>query len=125
MGVFHSLRHRVLWFSRGRGRAHAVKDITIVERARRLRKDFEVRFVSYDMGAATFAQAGYDVINLCLPAVNPFLETLRRVGIAIQQMQPDLVVCHEEFAPVLASKIFGIPALFITHWFWEPEDLVM
>jgi UDP-N-acetylglucosamine:LPS N-acetylglucosamine transferase len=125
MPLFFSSRRRILWFSRGNGRGHAITDLVLLDRTRRLRNDFEVCFVSYATGAETFREFKHPVIDLDLPARNPFWETLVLTGSVIRRTRPELVVCHEEFAPLAAARIFGLPTVFLTHWFWEPDNLIM
>ena len=115
----------VLFFSRGRGRGHAVADMAIVEELSRLVADVDVRFVSYATGSDTLTEFGHTVIDLDLPEANPVIETLVRAARVIGWLSPHLVVAHEEFTALPAAKIFGLPALFITDWFVEPEKFSM
>ena len=122
---FEGSKFPVLFFSRGRGRGHAVPDMAIVEELKKSRDDFEVRFVSYATGAATLSGNGYPVIDIGLPEANPPLETLIRVSKIIGWLQPKLIVAHEEFMALPAAKIFDLPALMITDWFTAPEKFAM
>lgn len=122
---FDPSKFSVLFFSRGRGRGHAVPDMAIVEELRKSRDDFDVRFVSYATGAATLAGNRHPVIDIGLSEANPVLETLIRVSKIIGWLQPKLVVSHEEFMALPAAKIFDLPTLMITDWFSAPEKFAM
>jgi UDP-N-acetylglucosamine:LPS N-acetylglucosamine transferase len=116
---------RVLFFSRGRGHGHAIPDMSITDELHALRNDVDVRFVSYAVGALTFTENGRPVIDLELPDPNPFLETLVRSGRLIDQVKPDLVISHEEFAALPAAGVLGVPSIFLTDWFMGAEHWTM
>lgn len=59
-------KRAILWFSRGRGRGHAIPDIEIIRALQQQGSDCEVRIVSYGTGARTFESFGYGVIDLGL-----------------------------------------------------------
>ena len=122
---FDPCRCGVLFFSRGRGRGHAIPDMAIAEELLRLRDDADIRFVSYGTGAATFTEYGHGVIDLDLPERNSVIETLVRAGHLIGWLQPRLIVAHEEFGVPPAARIFGTRLSFITDWFAETEQLSM
>ena len=58
----------ILWFSRGRGRGHAIPDIEIIGALRQQRPDCEVRIVSYGTGARTFESFGYGCLLYTSPS---------------------------------------------------------
>ncbi len=122
---FDTERTGVLFFSRGRGRGHAIPDITIVEELCRLRDDLDILFVSYATGADTLAEFGFTVIDLGLTEDNLVWNTTVLAGRLIQSLRPSLVVAHEEFAALVATGVLGVPAVFITHWFLETETFAM
>lgn len=122
---FDPSRIGILFFSRGRGRGHAIPDMAIAEKLLRLRDDADIRFVSYATGAATFTEFEHSVIDLDLPERNSVMETLVRAGHLIGWLQPRLIVAHEEFGVPPAARILGVPVSFITDWFAEPEKLSM
>ncbi|HUS84066.1 MAG TPA: hypothetical protein VMX56_02895 [Anaerolineales bacterium] len=122
---FYPERTGVLYFSRGRGRGHAIPDISIVEELNRLRDDLDILFVSYATGADTLIEFGQAVIDLGLPENNLVWDTTVLAGRLISALRPALVVAHEEFAALVATSTLGIPAILITHWFLEPETFVM
>ena len=122
---FDSSRVGVLFFSRGRGRGHAIPDMAIVEELGKLRDDVDLRFVSYATGADTLSERGHNVIDLNLPERNPVLETMVRAAKIIGGLGPQLVVSHEEFGALPAAKIFDLPTVMITDWFVEPEKFSM
>jgi UDP-N-acetylglucosamine:LPS N-acetylglucosamine transferase len=107
----------ILFFSRGRGRGHAIPDIAVASELSRRAPELRLRFVSYATGAQTLIEAGYDVIDLQLPDDAPFLELGVRALRTIAAEQPDLVVSHEEFAALPAAKAFGLPTLFVVDFF--------
>ena len=111
---------KVVFFSRGRGRGHAVLDMDIGAELLRLRPDISVQFVSYGSGARTFQERGVPVIDLGLPDANSIAVTTVLAGRVIGHLQPDLLVVHEEFAALPAAKIFGRKTVMITDFFGEP-----
>lgn len=116
-------RCRLLFFTRGRGRGHAVPDMAIVEELGRLDVAADVRFVSYATGAATLREGGWPVIDLGLREDCPFLDLLVRAGGVLKQQRPDVVVSHEDFAVLPATKMLGRPALFIVDFFLSEEHI--
>jgi UDP-N-acetylglucosamine:LPS N-acetylglucosamine transferase len=116
---------RIAFFSRGRGRGHAIPDMALMEELRKLDNDFELHWVSYGTGAATLRNRGHEVIDLQLPDTNPFLETQLRSTRLLAKLQPNLVISHEEFAAAPAAKLFGTRVLFITDYFREPNHIWM
>jgi len=122
---FDSAKQTILFFSRGRGRGHAIPDSEIVKELQQLRDDVDVRFVSYGTGARTIRELRYPLIDLGLPDDNPLFDTVILAGKMIGWLQPQLVVAHEEFAVLPAAKIFDRKVLFLTDWFVEETDLRM
>ena len=118
---FDPAKKKILFFSRGRGRGHAVPDIEIIRALNELRPDVEIRIVSYGAGAATFAEFDYPLIDVGLPDTSPIVEMSVLAGRLIGWLNPDLVVAHEEFAVMPAAKIFDKASVFITDWFTEPD----
>lgn len=111
---FEDGKKKLLFFTRGRGRGHAIPDIEIVRVAQTLRSDLDVRFVSYGRGAATLREFGCPLINLDLPENNGIAETTVLAGKIIGWLQPDLVAVHEEFAALPAAKIFDKATVCVT-----------
>ncbi|MGH9397772.1 MAG: hypothetical protein ACRD18_13090 [Terriglobia bacterium] len=99
--------------------------MAIADELAKLRGDIDLKFVSYGTGAMTFTGHRKPVIDLEMPDTNPLWTTVVRAGQVIGQMQPDLIISHEEFAVLPVAKIFNLPAVFITEWFANPEDLRM
>jgi hypothetical protein len=112
----------LLYFSRGRGKGHALPDITVVRRLRELCPDVNLMFVSYAQGAGVFRSFGEPLIDLELPEANPFADTLVRAAGLIRDLDPGLVVGHEEPSAMPAAAIFATPTVFMTHWFHPPQD---
>jgi UDP-N-acetylglucosamine:LPS N-acetylglucosamine transferase len=117
---FESGRKRILFFSRGRGRSHAVQDMEIARHITGLDCDIQIRFVSYGTGADTLERAGVRHVDLDMPDTNPIHETLILAGKLIGWLQPDLVMSHEEFIVLPAAKIFDKPTMLLTDWFTGP-----
>jgi len=122
---FEAGKKRILFFSRGRGRGHAIQDIGIVRALEAMRPDLEVRFVSYGTGAETFRAFDISLIDLDLPDYGGVVDTSVLAGKLIGWLQPDLVVSHEEFPAIPAAKIFDKPTLVLTDWFIEAEGYAM
>ncbi len=118
-------RRQLLFFSRGKGRGHAIPDAAIANEVVRLEPKLEITFVSYDVGAATLKELGQNVIDLELPEDNPLWETMLRVTPLLQEQRPALVVSHEEFCVPPLSQAFGLPAVFLTDWFTNPDSIQM
>ena len=122
---FEPDRKKILFFTRGRGRGHAIPDIAIVRELEQLRPDIQVRFVSYGTGARTFAAHGIPCIDLQLPDQNSIGATTVLAGRVMAALAPDLVVAHEEFPAMPVAKIFGLPTVMITDFFTGPGMLSM
>ena len=120
-----SSQKRILFFTRGRGRGHAIPDIQIVEELGKLSQPTEVQFVSYGTGAATLRESGCHVIDLGFSDDNNFFDTLVAAQKCICEFSPDLVVSHEEFAAVPAAHMHGARVVFITDWFLDGSDMFM
>lgn len=117
------MRHNsVLFFSRGRGRGHAVPDVAIAADLLKADPHCEVLFASYGTGAATIRELGYAVIDLGLPEANTPWETIVRAAQLIQKEAPDVVVSHEELWALPAAKIYARPTVYITDWFPADDD---
>lgn len=99
--------------------------MAIADELGKIRADLDLRFASYGTGAKTFAVHDRPVLNLDMPDANPVWTSVTRAGALIHEMRPSLVIAHEEFAALPAAKIFGIPTVFITEWFSDPENLPM
>ena len=110
----------VLFFSRGKGRGHAVPDAAIADELMKLRPGVEITFVSYDVGAATLTNLGRDVIDMVLPEDPQLWDSVIRLIHLLRDLTPTLVVSHEEFAVAPLAKAFGLPVVFITDWFADP-----
>lgn len=116
---------KVLFFSRGRGKAHAIPDLAIASRLRATHPEININFVSYGAGAAAIKENRDTVIDIGLPEDSPFLEILARASGVIRDESPTLVLSHEEFAAMPAGKIAGLPCVFLTHWFASPDAIHM
>ncbi len=114
-------QERILYFSRGLGRSHAVIDIKISKALDELGTNFEFLFVSHATGADTFKQQGHPVVDLGIPERPSFLEALLPIARIIEECKPVAVISHEGFEALPAAKIFKLPAILITHWFVDAE----
>jgi hypothetical protein len=111
----------ILFFTRGRGRGHAIPDLIIAEKLRGLRRDLDLRFASYSTGAATLAEHGETVVDLHLPDDPPFLDLVVAATATIAKHQPALVVSHEDFAVLPAARGLGHSPLFVVDFFPQHE----
>jgi hypothetical protein len=117
--------NRLLFFTRGRGRGHALPDLLIADNLRRLCNTIDLQFVSYGTGAITLREAHAPVIDLGFDDDNDFLETLFRSAQCIRDFSPDLVIAHEEFAAIPAAVLSNTRVVFIVDWFLDPSTLLM
>ncbi len=115
---------KILFFSRGRGRGHAIPDIAVYRELLKINPKVHVSFVSYSSGAETFAAHHCPLIELDLPENNPVMQTLVQCVECIRNFNPDIIVSHEEFAAIPAAKSMGVPSIFLTDWF-PPEHTVI
>ncbi len=122
---FDPAKKKVLFFSRGRGRGHAIPDIEIVKELHKLCDDIDVRFVSYATGARTLEEFGYAIVDLGQPENSSISDMTALAGRLIRWLQPDVVVSHEEFSVLPAAKIFDRPTILVTDWFIGPETYSM
>ncbi len=116
---------KIVFFSRGRGRGHAVVDIEVGTELCALRPDLQLLFVSYGTGARTFRERGIPLVDLGLPDANSIAATTVIAGRIVGGLRPDLVVAHEEFAALPAAKIFGFRTVMLTDFFGEPGKFSM
>lgn len=121
MALTPPARPRLLFFSRGRGRGHAIPDLAVIRQLVAC-SNLDVRVASYASGASVFTEASYDVIDLALPDDAPYLDVLIRATQAIATVSPAFVVSHEEFAALPAAKAFGLPTTLILDFF-VPHEL--
>lgn len=122
---FEQERKRLLFFSRGRGRGHAIPDVEILKSLAVVDPAVEVRVVSYGLGADTFNHFGYPVVDLGMPDESPIAEISVLAGRLIRWLHPDVVVAHEEFAVMPAAKIFDLRTIFITDFFTDADSYGM
>ncbi len=119
-------KRKLLFFTRGRGRGHAIPDLEIWRELDRLCEGrAQVRFVSYGTGARTLEAFGHPVIDLELPDEGSITAITVMAGKLVGWLGPDLVVSHEEFPAIPAAKIFEKPTVAILDFFTAPEALSM
>jgi UDP-N-acetylglucosamine:LPS N-acetylglucosamine transferase len=107
----------VLFFSRGRGRGHAVPDLAIAEELAAIAPELELQFVSYATGGETLKKARWPVTDLGLPEIAGFLPVLFEAARVIARVRPRIIIAHEEFAVLPAARQAGIPVIFVGDWF--------
>lgn len=78
--------------------------------------NIDVHFASYATGAETFRSRKRAVVDMRLPEENSYFPTLFAAQNVILDLRPDVVLAHEEFAAIIAAKITGIPAIFVSAW---------
>lgn len=121
------------YFSRGRGRQHAIEDCGIVSRLSLVAPDCSLVLLSYATGYQQLAASAlpatvHSLIDLSLPE-DPFaspwhrIEAMRREAELLRSLQPRLVVSHEEFTALAAAKVFGLPTVFVTDWFVDDDQI--
>jgi hypothetical protein len=119
----------IVFFSRGKGRGHAVPDAAIARELLALEPELEISFVSYSVGARTLKELGYEVADLNLPEDNPMWETVVRVGklldVLREQAPGAIIVAHEEFCAMPVAKALGFRTAFLTDWFLPAEHEAM
>jgi hypothetical protein len=115
----------VLYFSRGKGRGHAIPDLAIATELRKLRPELRLVFASYGVGAEMLASAGETTIDLGLDGTLLFFDVLVSAGALLQRLRPRRVVSHEDSAVLPIAKVFGLPTSFLIHWFSGPHDPFM
>jgi UDP-N-acetylglucosamine:LPS N-acetylglucosamine transferase len=107
----------VLFFSRGRGRGHAIPDLAIAESLAQAGHQISLTFASYSTGGDTLKKSSWPVIDLRLPEDNRLVPTLLRAHEVILEQRPDVIVSHEEFAALTAAKLVRVPAIYIGDWY--------
>jgi UDP-N-acetylglucosamine:LPS N-acetylglucosamine transferase len=118
-------RPHVLFFSRGKGRGHAVPDAAIANDLVSRDPEVIITFASYGMGAATLKALGWNTIDLDLPEHNPIWETVVKATRVLHDVRPTLVVSHEEGVVLPLAKAAGLPTIFLTDWFSNGESVHM
>ena len=121
----YSPNQSVLFFSRGKGRGHAIPDVALLEDLLQSAPDLDVRFVSYSTGAITIRELGHDVIDLGLPEDNSLVETIIQALHLISDIQPRFVISHEELAALPSAKAFQLPTILLTDWLPLPNSVRM
>lgn len=115
----------ILFFSRGRGRGHAIPDVAIMQEVDKVKPGLDWAFASYATGVHTFQSLGHDVHDLELPEENPFLATILSSYRLMEKCKPRFVVAHEEFAALVSAKLMQVPSVFITDWFTSDHTILM
>lgn len=116
---------RILFFSRGRGRGHAIPDVEICTRLRRCLPEDRITTVSYGTGAATLRELGEHPIAMPLKDDNDYVSTLVSAGTIIAAHHPDIIISHEEFAVVPFAAALRIPVITVIDWFLDEDTFLM
>ena len=114
----------ILWFSRGRGRGHAIPDAMIADELRRLAPKVRLTFASYATGATTLRGLQQPVIDLNLPDEPSLPRLMLAASQALERYDatPIVVVSHEEFAAVAVAKKRGhTPVVYMADWLPPPQ----
>ena len=115
----------MLFFTRDRGRGHAIPDIAMVRELERLRPDIRVRFVSYGTGALTFAAHGIPCIDLQLPDQNSVAATTVLAGRVMAALAPDLVVAQGADEHLLKRRVSDRLDITILGADWQIDRLMV
>jgi len=89
---------KIAYFSRGRGRGHAVPDAAIIRAMLAHNSELEIHPISYSTGFRTLRSLQIKAVDMDLPSNNPFLDSIQKFLKYLQDSDFDLVVAHEEFA---------------------------
>ena len=114
-----------VFFSRGRGRGHAIPDMEIAQKMLLAKPELNIHFASYSIGAETIRRSDFKLHDLGLPDENPFLETLSKSFTLLAKIEPAFVIAHEEVAPLIAAHLKVIPTVFLTDWFLNDGTFIM
>jgi hypothetical protein len=114
-----------VFFSRGMGRGHAIPDNEIARAILLRLQNARIRFVSYGTGAETLRQLGWDVVDLGVPEHVSFPEMLISTIPLLSELSSDIVIAHEEYAPLCVAKAMNRSSLCLTDWFGSEELLEM
>jgi hypothetical protein len=79
------MNQRVLLFSRGKGRGHAIPDAAVAADVIARKPSVDVTFASDSTGLATLRDLGCRVIDLERPEANPLSDTVSRVIALLRQ----------------------------------------
>jgi len=116
-------RPGILYFSRGRGFCHAMRDMLIIEELTKLNERLNIKVASYADGYTCFDKNGFEVLDLGLGLDEEFgYKAVNRMKSLIEKFNPDLIVADEVFLVLPLAKKFGITSLLITNWFFESID---
>ena len=113
---------KILYFSRGRGYGHAIGDMEVIRELKKSDVPLDISIVSYAHGYEAFVKNGFtEIKNLYLDYENEFFspQGLLRTQQLIKSVRPDLIVANEMFNVLPLAREHGLPAVLITHWFFE------
>lgn len=110
----------ILFFCRGKGENHAMRDELLADSIINRDNDVEVKFASYDDGYRRFLASGRSPCNIGAPSKEKEHNRLIRIGETIKNVAPNLIVSDEELLPLPLAKFMGVPSYLITNWF-PPE----
>lgn len=102
-------------------------DMAIADELVGLMPGLAIEFVSYAAGAEVYRAHGRAVHDLRAVDMPPFLDITVKLTrlIGFMDRQPQLIVAHEEYPALVAAQIVGIPCVFITDFFLDPNTMAM
>jgi hypothetical protein len=107
----------ILFFSRGKGRGHAIPDLSVATAIRKLQPNTILQFVSYGTGAEVLKANHENIVEIRADDDSDDWARCVAAGSALRNQKPKLVVCHEEPGVVLLAKSLGYRVVYMTHWF--------
>lgn len=116
---------KLLFFSRGKGRGHAIPDAAIASELCRIQSNLIVKFASYSTGAKTLRELRWDVADLDMPEDPGAWDVVCAAHRLIVDLKPTLVVSHEEFCAIPIAKAFDCQTVYLTDWLMGPDSFQM
>jgi len=109
----------LLWFARGVGYGHAVRDREILARVERACPDLQVIVATHGAGLGLLSR--YDLIDLGpWDQTNSYAKAWRAAEL-VRKVSPVLVACDEEMEAAFAAHRSGVPVTYITNWLLNPD----
>jgi hypothetical protein len=118
-----SPRIPVLYFVRAGRPGGAAPDLALAYGLKAVAPEIDLQWASYGSGLTQLQTTGLPVIVLALPEENSYAATLAEAIKAIHTFQPAVVVSHDEFAALVAAKLLGVPAVYLSLWLPQAGSL--
>lgn len=113
---------KVLFFSRGKGWGHSIRDIEIAKRMRSS-NEYDMLFASYGAGYKAYSIKGISCCDLKCSEnayggqlIKPFISLIREI-------KPAWIVSDEEVLILPIAASYDIPCCYITNYF-VPQDAI-